>query len=338
MACKRCGAAAAVETRREAFCGACFVEFVETKFRRQLAAPQYRVQYAKGGVAPPPPPLVMVAVLGGVALVLMLEMVARYLAWQQGMHKGRQGFRVVAVHVVERGTADPLERLRARFPHVEWVRVEAGLPEAAAAASRTDCEDVWRIRRHRRVLDEAVVRGCRAVVYGHTMSRLALEVVGLAARGRGSEIAGAVADGAVEHRGTVLEVMHPLRELLESEVGQYAALCELELVVESAPAPATSRVSTIDYITRDYFRSVEQEYGLVVSAVVRTADKMAPATTAAAACPVCHQPVLDDAAEWLNHRSVGTVVPPSPLCYGCTVTASRLPVSLELVLAELSLE
>ncbi|GME82623.1 unnamed protein product [Ambrosiozyma monospora] len=173
-------------------------------------------------------------------------------------------------------------------------------------------EDLLNIVRKETILRTAIAENCSVVLFGHSMSKLADDILSLAVKGRGSEISDNLTDGIIEYEQTDLHILHPLRDILFSEIKEYSklsGLSELALnVFEGATVKKSIKNKTINELIKDYFRSVEVEYPEVISTVVKIGSKMAHPPTQddfqIKNCILCNNAIYNDPKHWLEQITV----------------------------------
>ncbi|ODV87494.1 hypothetical protein CANARDRAFT_194401 [[Candida] arabinofermentans NRRL YB-2248] len=117
----------------------------------------------------------------------------------------------------------------------------------------------------------AIKEDCSVILFGHSMTKLADDILALTARGRGSEISKKLTDGDITFMDNTIHVIHPLRDVLQTEINAYAILCDLVRfeaanTVESV-LKKSAKNKTINELIREYFATVEVDYPEVISTV-----------------------------------------------------------------------
>lgn len=408
--CQRCKAAPAVlVARKERFCGACFTFFMRGKQRKLMLHERYKVKYGavaeRLGIQ-----RVLLPLSFGESSLVLLDMVASLLHEQTVAHKGRQGFELVVMTIEDTAHADTrakLEQLVARYAPVKMdcklvaldeyatdplmhlavseafavsgvaVAPPAGktsvkelLAQAASVSLRADLLSVVYAEL---VLRTAIAEKCQTVVYGHSMTRLANEVISLTVKGRGLTVHEAVADRTVCRDGAEINYIFPLRDILLAEVKAILALSDLAGFVKTAATQ--SRIiknMTVEALVGQYFDTLDATgYASTASTVVKTGEKLCgPKAAVEGRCRICGTAIHQQAQRWVNAITVNQSAPlvseeeekyaadyaalearlPSGTlvdsCYGCTVTLAGAgpgftwPVraSADDVVAEYSLE
>lgn len=372
--CQRCNDKdAVVLVRRENYCSTCFVRFIRGKQRRLMQDEAYKVSYKPTAE----PHRVLLALSGGASSLVLLDAVASLLEEQHEQHGGRQGFALTVVNIDEndrqklnKSFASILELLRKRYSLIDidfqsidldsfvdkqlFHQIEVSpdfashsFPAEApakvsnildACSSKSSQEDILLIIQNELLLQAASKRKCGTIIYGHSMSRLADEVLALTIKGRGESIHSTVADHQRNYNGQNVTVKYPLRDVLMGEIEAYCKLANLEDYVMrlTIPEPTINKNKTVRALTAQYFRQLDATgYSSTASTVVRTADKLAAPTvgTPLGSCSVCGVEIRQDPHHWLRRITVNeppsgavaadfaaTEKPTIDVCYGCTVS------------------
>ncbi|SCU80373.1 LAMI_0B02036g1_1 [Lachancea mirantina] len=175
-----------------------------------------------------------------------------------------------------------------------------------------------------RIVKDFAQRGnYKAILWGHSMTRLADEVISLVVKGRGAQIADTLNTSDFDESfGGEFKPLYPLRDVLLSEVDalchlkglapllyKYAPNYSLLLVRPSEADKITPKPKylpknmTINGLARKYFDDIEDNYSNVISTVVRTGAKLAPPTCEvdnAPNCTLCRSMIYKDAPGWLQ--------------------------------------
>lgn len=224
--------------------------------------------------------------------------------------------------------------------------------------NKSSLEDLLTIIYDELILRTAHLEGCETILYGHSMTRIANEIIALTVKGRGSSIYQTISDHSVKFRSKDYSILFPLRDVLFAEILAYGELTELNnLVVESTkPVSRITKNMTIRDLTTNYFSQLDATgYASTASTVVKIGDKLgAPKFDEdSKICQVCGTEIHQDPKEWLRRITVNK---PAPLetdeekaytelykqtfdrgdeadtddnshmniCYGCTVTISGI--------------
>lgn len=225
--------------------------------------------------------------------------------------------------------------------------------------NKSSLEDLLTIIYDELILRTAYLESCETILYGHSMTRIANEIIALTVKGRGSSIYQTVSDHSVNFRNKDYKIMFPLRDVLFAEILAYSKLSGLDtFVVESTrPVSKITKNMTIRDLTTNYFNQLDATgYASTASTVVKTGDKLgAPKFEEdSSICQVCGTEIHQDPKEWLRRITVNKAAPleteeekdyaeqykkasslieessstqrktPISICYGCTVTISGI--------------
>lgn len=339
LKCKRCENEAVKESRGEPFCKACFIKFIQFRQRKQME--KFKVDYSEPR---PPDQHILLPISLGASSIALLDMCVELIRAQKTVHRGRQGFYLHALHILEEENSDNvkciLEKLRERYPECEEIttvsllsQIKDGEIESIKISNhdstttddlitimnqhmnKTSREDTISILRKQLIDRYAEQAGCQTIIYGHCQTRISELVIAMTSKGRGS---------AMPH--TINEAgYYPLREVLSSEVQIYNELQQItDSVIPKQSPPANVKLQTIDDLVYQYFISVEKDFPSVVSTVAKTANKLASTSTTASTtkyCSVCGDISGDDTLEWVKKITVNAPTEDAgeTLCYGCMV-------------------
>jgi len=199
-----------------------------------------------------------------------------------------------------------------------------------AIPSPTSRADVLSILLQRLIVRFATTHACEGIIFGSSTTKLAEVVLSETAKGRGFAIPWLVSDGPTPF-GT--SFYYPLRELLKKELSAFTSMTSpaIDPLVHPEPAAKDQVISsmkntTIDFLMKQYFESVEESYPSIVANAVRTAGKLrAPNTTSQQRCKLCAMPVTDDLVgvhDWVGDQIEAVAAETEKgsygLCYGCT--------------------
>ncbi|OWB74834.1 hypothetical protein B5S31_g4661 [[Candida] boidinii] len=183
-------------------------------------------------------------------------------------------------------------------------------------------EDFSQIIMRELILRTAINLNCNVVLFGHSMTKLAVDVLSLTVRGRGSEINSQLNDGIVKFCDTDIEIIHPLRDVLETEINSYCEQADLNKLllinneIEKIKIKKSSKNKTISEMSKEYFQDVEITYPEVISTVVKIGSKLTipkideesfNATQIDGSvknCIVCYQPIYVNIKNWLEQITV----------------------------------
>ncbi|SCU85606.1 LADA_0D08526g1_1 [Lachancea dasiensis] len=164
----------------------------------------------------------------------------------------------------------------------------------------------------------------KAVLWGHSMTRLADEIISLVVKGRASQIASSMDDTSFDETfQSSFKNLHPMRDVLLSEIDAYCHIFDLTqytyhytpqdtLLVERSTIPVVTgskltRNMTINELARQYFDNIEGNYSNVISTVVRTGAKLDDPKNnlpTVSRCRVCNNKLFKDGSEWLRQITV----------------------------------
>jgi len=227
-------------------------------------------------------------------------------------------YKVVSLdtYVVGRGVMEKItiDHQFSGFSH----RVDAGSAATtkdllAACPNKSSAEDLLGVIYDELVLSTAHAEGCQTILYGHSMTRLANDVIALAVKGRGSTIYRAISDRTEEFCGQQFTIIYPMREILFGEILAYGQLGDLDqYVVKSTVAKSNvNKNLTIRELTTKYFSVLDDTgYASTASAVVKTGEKLgAPTTAVVSKCQVCGVSIHQDPKRWLSRITVSDPAP-----------------------------
>lgn len=196
--------------------------------------------------------------------------------------------------------------------------VEKLLAQCPDKSSRKDLDTF--IQRHL-IKKYAYQHNHKAILWGHSMTKLADETISLIVKGRGSQISPLLSDTELNPLyENKFKNMFPLKDVLLSEIDAYCFTKGLEGFLVGYVAQDTLLVNkigdnkqptkmvkqlSINEIARGYFDDVEADYSNVISTVVRTAYKLAePKSTCSEPCSICQTKIHSDASRWLRAITV----------------------------------
>lgn len=216
-------------------------------------------------------------------------------------------------------------------------------------ASNSLRADLLQFVYHDLITQTAVSQGCQTIILGHSMTRLASEVLSLAVKGRGSEIHQAIADRVITHDESEIHILFPLRDILFAEVQAILDLTEGlgQFVVLNAAKASLAKNMTVKELSTKYFEDLGLNgYASTALTVVKTAEKLgAPKKDVTGQCRVCQADIHTNPKLWLLSITVKAAAPLQTeleeelareyeevigsselegdeldVCYGCTVT------------------
>jgi cytoplasmic tRNA 2-thiolation protein 2 len=325
------------EIRKRRLCTDCFVRYVNSKVRKRMESYRFKNWSADQKKR------LMLPLSGGVSSLCLLQVLDAQLREQIG-RQNRTAYELVVVHVDAdgleneggdrdgewyEGVAERFElhrflsvvkiyeafeideSLESDLSHLGLTR-RSGHDDKAfyrgmwtSTKSVTTRSDLRELLMRRVLVALAKKHDCEGILWGHSDSKLAAQVLADVAKGRGSSVPGAMADGPSSEG---LNFNYPTRDLFKAELDLYASVLSPPLTsLDSLAAPqliASIRNTSIDALLGNYITSQGEKYPSIMANVVRTASKLqVPASTdSAARCPVCQS------APGMEGQSI---------CYGC---------------------
>lgn len=165
----------------------------------------------------------------------------------------------------------------------------------------------------------------KAILWGHSMTRLADEIISLTVKGRGSQISNFLDSTDFDKQyHSKFKNLYPLRDILLSEIDAYCQISQLNrylykyqtqetLLINKTQAGGVktnnklAKNMTINELARQYFDNIEGDYSNVISTVVRTGSKLSNPNNdlgSEARCSVCSNIIYRDGSEWLKGITV----------------------------------
>lgn len=201
--------------------------------------------------------------------------------------------------------------------------VEEMLAQCPDKSSREDLSSF--LRKHL-IKKYAYQHDYKAILWGHSTTKLADETISLIVKGRGSQIAPGLSDTEPNPLfKNKFRNMFPLKDVLLSEIDAYCYTKGLDRFLVGYAAQDTLLLNkvcvgkqrsklvknlSINEIARKYFDDVEAGYSNVISTVVRTAYKLAePSALDLEPCSMCHNKIHSDASSWLGAITVNNSHP-----------------------------
>lgn len=324
--CRRCQAEpAAITIRNEPLCKDCFANYVRSKIIKRMES--FRVRHASLDKTR----TLLLPLSLGAGSVTLLQVLSRYLKGQVE-RTGRTGFALQVLHIHDEDVKpSSLGEIKASFPEHSFTAMPLqdamSLPSVQdlfpASSSETGSQHLSRVLnsctsataradivtslRTKLIVSYAKSSACECIIFGHSTTRLAEQVLAETAKGRGFAMHLSTADGAVTHG---LPFYYPCRDLLSTETTSYLNMLGLSIpFVESEVNNAvSSKQTTIDSLMQSYFATVEKDHPSIVANVVRTAAKLEGDALALVQqqCELCEMPL------------VGNAPPRSRVCTSCT--------------------
>lgn len=194
----------------------------------------------------------------------------------------------------------------------------------ASAPNKTAKEDLLNIIYTHLIKKFALQRNFKAILWGHSMTKLADEVISLTVKGRGAEIAGYLDDSSLDSKyNTAFRNFHPGRDVLLSEIDAYCHIKGLSqfshnyvvqdtLFYDKFVDKPTKNVKliknmTMNELARQYFDNIEGDYSNVISTVVRTGAKLSNPDNELNQimhCSICNAIIYKNPVNWLDGITV----------------------------------
>jgi cytoplasmic tRNA 2-thiolation protein 2 len=325
------------DIRKRQLCSDCFIIYVNSKVLKRMES--YRFKNLTGGQKK----RLFLPCSGGVSSLVLLHALDAQLK-KQVDKQNRTAYDLVLAHVLapeSSVSADWFQRMSRRFsshaflPPVnfhEALKIDQNLEQGlvhlgvrrapgqddlsfyniimSSVTTVTTRRDLQELFLRRLLISLAKQSGCASILWGHSDSKLAAQVLSGVAKGRGASVPAEISDGLSP---SDITFNYPMRDLFKSELELYANIFPepLEVVTEADPEPTPSiRNTSIDNLFSNYILSQGEKYPSIVANVVRTASKLqAPKMGSEAQfCPLCNSQVDTGRAIGGNDR---------PVCYGC---------------------
>ncbi|KAG7663487.1 CTU2 [[Candida] subhashii] len=380
-------------SRKEKFCQNCFIRFIRGKQRKQMQDDQYKVKYGPLAEKLGKQKVLLALSGGRSSLVLLDVIASllqeQYAAHKgnQGFELVIVNLDEYELDSLNKKVQDVIPELLERYNPVKLTLkvlslnsyVDQGTLQKISlnheftgfissinnskeytlselldlCPSKSSAEDLLTIVYEELILRTAYKEGCQTVIYGHSMTRIANEIIALTVKGRGSIIHKAIADHTEKYLDKEIKVLFPLRDVLYAEILAYCELADLNkyLIESTIQKSKITKNLTIRDITTNYFKQLDATgYASTASTVVRTGEKLgAPKDEQVLAhCQVCGVEIYRDPREWLRRITVNDPAPveteeereyvelykrtfgtgqegeiegdPVSICYGCIVT------------------
>lgn len=166
----------------------------------------------------------------------------------------------------------------------------------------------------------------KAILWGHSMTKLADQIMSLIVTGRGAQISSFLnTSNFDEQYQGIFKNLFPLKDCLLTEIDAFCyskglepflfdySLSDTLLIHKFDHAegqPRNSKISslkemTVNQLARKYFDDIENDYSNVIATVVRTGDKLGePEVEATRKCQICHSKIYRSAGKWLSANTV----------------------------------
>lgn len=190
--------------------------------------------------------------------------------------------------------------------------------------NRSSREDLLAFIIRRLVKRYAYQNNHRAILWGHSMTKLADETMSLIVKGRGEHISSLLDDSQLDQDyAGKFKHLYPLKDVLLSEVDAYCYSCGLEkhlvnytpqdtlLLEKSSKSKSVGKLiknMTINEMVRKYFDDIEGDYSNVISTVVRTADKLGEPQRVYPhfKCSICRGNIHSRGSDWLKSITINS--------------------------------
>lgn len=322
----------------------------------------------------------------GTSSLVLFDMVASLLQEQNLAHLGKQGFELVVLHLKEKDDEHTsFDTLAAKYQPVKiqfvvmdvdtvtvgerkQISVNSDFDVLAQSLLQSDAESKSTVsellaktpNRSLRadllaqiyedlIFQTAKAHQCQTILFGHSMTRLASEVIDLTVKGRGLVIYSHIRDGPRQYNGQTVHVIFPFRDILYAEVEAVLRLLDGldSFVHDLEPQTQVVKNMTVHALTTQYFAHLDATgYSSTASTVVKTAAKLGgPKEAPIGECQVCGADIHQDPHRWLRNITVSSAAPLNTdeereysrmyeashaevdetglhltVCYGCTVT------------------
>lgn len=352
ITCQRCKQNTAIlKARSEFHCKECYLRLVRGKQRKQMSTEKYKINYKKSKLGTLEK--VLVAFSGDVSSLVLLDVLGNLLQEQNQTHRGLQGFEIVVVNLDEKELKELnievegiLPELLSRYEPVEiifktislnsfvdfkslnQIYIENDFSSTANPVDINDCsfldllkrcpnkssaEDLLTIVFEKLLLQAAYEEGCGTIVFGHSMTRIANEIIALTVKGRGSSIHRLISNRTETYNGKEIDIIFPLRDLLFAEIDEYATLSDLKKYAVHS-AVVKSRVSknlTIRDLVSNYFSNLDTTgYSSTTSTVMKIGQKLGSSESKVQnTCKVCGVNIYQDPKNWLKTITVNDPAP-----------------------------
>lgn len=194
--------------------------------------------------------------------------------------------------------------------------------------NRNTRNDFWNSIIQHTVKKFAMQSHCSALIWGHSMTRLADQILGMVIKGRGAHVASSLdTDNFDEAYGGSFKNLYPMKDILLSEIDAYIISQGLEPYLVDYTLRRSLLISeeeskkdntngmliknmTINELVRKYYNDMEGEYSNIVSTVLRTGDKLQTPIkhleegVSAKKCSVCSNAIYTDPSLWLRSITV----------------------------------
>lgn len=345
--CQRCKEDTAIlKARGEYHCKECYLRLVRGKQRKQMSSEKYKINYRKSTLGQLEK--VLLAFSGGVSSLVLLDVLGNLLLEQQQTHRGLQGFEIVVVNIDEKKLSSLDKEVMSILPEIltrfkpvkitfkmvsldsyvdlnslKEIRIENDFTSLANAVDAQSCtfidllsrcpnkssaEDLLTIVFEKLLLQAAYDEGCGTIVLGHSMTRIANEIIALTVKGRGSSIHRLISNRTENYNDKDIDIIYPLRDLLFAEIDEYAVLSDLKKheVYSKVVKSRVSKNLTIRDLVSNYFANLDVTgYSSTASTVMKIGQKLgSPESKPNTNCKVCGVNIYQDPKGWLKMITV----------------------------------
>ncbi|KAG0366808.1 hypothetical protein BC939DRAFT_462162 [Gamsiella multidivaricata] len=151
---------------------------------------------------------------------------------------------------------------------------------------------------------------CTILALGDSATRVAIQIIGLTAIGRGYSLPHETS--LVSNWVQGCKVIRPLKDCLVNELDTFCRLNELGLIEKHAASldwtvKTKGEVKSISRLTEEFITGLDKDFPSTAATVCRTAAKLTPPdVTYENKCPLCLGPVQEGVQEWKNRITVTT--------------------------------
>lgn len=350
--CKRCNKEiTTLISRKDAFCDGCFIRFIRGKQRKQMQDDKFKVKFK---VDQPRKKLlldfrndhesyvlldIMVSMLNeqltqGPKAIRGFDLVVAII---NDCKKGHQvdvqnikdfftlteierfGITFLDINVDDFVRSNKLEQLNIDLKHFQTYiagdvsnKIQTYKELLNQITDKSTKEDIASIIHEDMIISTAQKYQCSIVVKSHSMTQMAVDILADTISGRGSEIP---SKSQVKYLGN-FEVIHPLQDILYSEIKMYANVRNINdlspvLQMTASISDVSTKNKTVHDMVTEYFQTLETEYPEVVSTVVKIGAKLSnPKEKPTSHCEICKTPIYYDPKGWLEQITVPGFVPP----------------------------
>ncbi|KAF9393130.1 Cytoplasmic tRNA 2-thiolation protein 2 [Podila verticillata] len=196
----------------------------------------------------------------------------------------------------------------------------------SACTTLTAKETILQHFRSSLLTQQARKSGCTMLALGDSATRVAIQIIGLTAIGRGYSLPHETSLESKWVKG--VKVIRPLKDCLTKELDICCRLNNLEVIEYHAAnlehsMRTKAEVKSINRLTEEFITGLDKDFPSTVATVCRTAAKLTAPEAALYRnrCPLCQGPVQSGVQEWKSRITVttappsanGTVSPPEPV-------------------------